>query len=115
MNKPISNLNFNREARMSKPEPFRRHTEETKETKNRLARIGSIVGRELEGLLAHFPGAEAVAGPFADVLARERLGVEAGGEEGLDFGEGIEPAGKEVGRLAVIKAAIELVAEVLGE
>ena len=100
---------------MSKPERFRRHTEETKETKNRLARIGSIAGRELEGSLAHFPGAEAVAGPFADVLVRERLGVEAGGEEGLDFGEGIEPAGHEVRRFAVIEAAVEQVAEFLGE
>jgi hypothetical protein len=48
-------------------------------------------------------------------LARDRLGVEVGGEEGLDFGEGIEPAGHEVRRLAVIEAAVELVVEVFGE
>ena len=48
-------------------------------------------------------------------MAGDRLGVEVGGKEGLDFGEGIEPARQEVGRFAVIEAAIEVVAEVLGE
>ncbi len=72
--------------------------------------LGEGVG-DFEGVLAEFPGAEAVLGPVVEVLFGDGLGVEVFGEDGLDFGEGVEPVEDGLVRLSVVEAAIDLVAE----
>jgi hypothetical protein len=43
------------------------------------------------------------------------FGVEESGEDFLDFGEAVEPAGELASGMVVIKAAVEFVADVTGE
>ncbi len=72
--------------------------------------LGEGVG-EFEGVLAEFPVAEAVLGPVVEVLLGDGFGVEVFGEQGLDFGEGVEPGEDGLMRFGVVEAAIDLVAE----
>ncbi len=72
-------------------------------------------GSEVEGVLAHLPGAEAELGPFMEVLPGDELAGEVVGEDGLDFGEGVEPGEESFAGFAVVEAAVELVADGFGE
>ena len=77
--------------------------------------IGVIGGGEFEGVLPHFPGAEAAFGPFVEVLFGYRPAGEVGGQDDLDVGVGVEPIEEARAGFAVIKAAVEFVADGAGE
>jgi hypothetical protein len=77
--------------------------------------VGGVEGGEGESVLAHLPVAEAMLGPFVEVLFRDGFGTELRAEEGLDLGEGIEPGAEVVLGFAFVEAAVELVADGLGE
>jgi hypothetical protein len=66
---------------------------------------------EFEDFLVEFPVAEAVLGPVVEVLFGDGFSVQVLGEDGLDFGEGIEPGEDGMVRLGVVEAAVDLVAE----
>ncbi len=76
---------------------------------------GEISGGEGESVLAQFPLAEAVPGPFVQVLFGDGTAGEIRGDEGLDFGQGIEPGEDVVVALALVEAAVELFAKGLRE
>ncbi len=69
------------------------------------------VADEGEGVLVDEPVAVTADFPMVEVGGRDGGGVELGGEEGLDFGEGVEPG--EDGRAAFVveEALVELVAD----
>ncbi len=69
---------------------------------------------EIESVLAYEPVAVAAMPPLGQVDFVEGAPVEAGGEDGLDFGDGVEPFEDGVGLFAVVEAAIELLARRLG-
>ena len=50
-----------------------------------------------------------------EVLFGDGAAGEVGGEDALDFGEGVEPGEEARVRLGVVEAAVELLAEVAGE
>jgi hypothetical protein len=70
---------------------------------------------EFEGVLAEFPIAETVPGPVIEVLFGDGFGIEVLGEDGLDFGQGVQPNGDGLVRFGVIEAAVDLVTEVARE
>ena len=70
---------------------------------------------EIESVLADEPVAVAAMTPLGEVDFVEGAPVEAGGEHGLDFGDGVEPFEDGVGLFAVVEAAIELLTDVVGE
>ena len=72
-------------------------------------------GEEGEGVLAEEPVAVATEAPLGEVCGGDGAAVEVGGEEGLDFGEGIEPVEEGWGQFAVVEAVVELFADGVGE
>src|SRR6266566_3882011 len=70
---------------------------------------------EIESVLAYEPVAVAAMPPLGEVDFVEGPPVEAGGEHGLDFGDGVEPFEDGVGLFAVVEAAIELLTYVVRE
>ncbi len=70
---------------------------------------------EIESVLADEPVAVAAMPPFGEVDFVEGAAVEAGGEHGLDFGDGVEPLEDGVGLFAVVESAIELLTDVVRE
>jgi hypothetical protein len=67
------------------------------------------------GLLVAEPVGIAALFPVAEVGFVDGAAAEVGGEDGLDFGEGVEPGDEGRGRLAVVEAGVELVTEGLRE
>ena len=70
---------------------------------------------EIRSVLADEPVAVAAMAPLGQVDFVEGASVEAGGEHGLDFGDGVEPFEDGVGLFAVVEAAIELLTDVVRE
>ncbi len=70
---------------------------------------------EIKRFLADEPIAEAAIGPFSEVDGTHGASAEVFGEDGTDFGQGIEPIEDGFGLLAVVEAAVELVADLMGE
>jgi len=68
---------------------------------------------EIESVLADEPVAVAAMAPLGQVDFVEGATVEAGGERGLDFGDGVKPFEDGVGLFAVVEAAIELLTDVV--
>jgi hypothetical protein len=66
---------------------------------------------EFEGVLAELPVAEAVLGPVVEVLFGDGFGLEVFGEDGLDFGEGVEPREDGLVGFGIVETAVDLVAE----
>jgi hypothetical protein len=77
------------------------------------------VGGKCAGGFQKFLGGEpvevAAIVPFGEVLGTDGDAGEVFGEEGLDFGEAIEPLNEVHTGFAVVEALVELVAEVAGE
>ena len=77
------------------------------------------VGGEFAGVFEEFLGGEPVEEtavvPFREVLGADGDAVEMFGEEGLDFGEGVEPLDEIHAGFAIVEALVELVAELVGE
>jgi len=77
------------------------------------------VGGEFAGVFEEFLGGEpveeAAVVPFREVLGADGDAVEMFGEEGLDFGEGVEPLDEIHAGFAIVEALVELVAELVGE
>jgi len=73
------------------------------------------VADEVQGVLAGQPFAVAVVFPLGDILLGERIPAEVGLEDGLDFRQWIEPGEESLGRLAVVKAAVDLIADLVRE
>src|SRR5216683_7009043 len=73
------------------------------------------VAGEVEGVLADEPVAVAALFPFGKIGRVDGLTVEFGGQNGADFQQGVEPFEEGLAFFAVAKAAVELVAEVVGE
>ena len=82
-----------------------------------MERVGVFgeLGEVEAGLLEALPIQEAALFPAGEVGLGDGFGVEVGGEECLDFREGVEPVGEEFGFVAVIEALVELVADGAGE
>ena len=70
---------------------------------------------EIERVLADEPVAVAATSPLGQVDLVEGAPAEAGGEHGLDFGDGVEPIEDGVGLFAVVEAAIKLLTDVVRE
>jgi len=70
---------------------------------------------EIQSVLADEPVAVAAMTPLGEVDFVEGAPVEADGERGLDFGDGVEPFENGVGLFAVVEAAIELLTDVVRE
>lgn len=66
-------------------------------------------------VLTEFPTAEAVSGPFMQVLLGDGAPGEVGSDKGTNFGQGIEPGEDTVVALAIIEAAVELFTDRFGE
>ena len=64
---------------------------------------------ELGGVVLEEPIAEAALFPFGEVLFGDGAVVEVGGEDGFDFGEGVEPREEGFAILALFEALVELV------
>ncbi len=75
---------------------------------------GGALG-EFQSGLVRLPVAEAAEFPFREVLLGYGASGELGREDGLDFGEGIEPREKVFEFLAVMEAAVELLTDEVGE
>ena len=77
------------------------------------------VGGEFAGgfkeVLGGKPVEKAAVVPFGEVLRADGDAVEMFGEDGLDFGEGVEPLDEVNAGFAVVEALVELVAERAGE
>ena len=77
------------------------------------------VGGEFAGVFEEFLGGKPVEKaaviPFGEVLGADGDAVEVFGEDGLDFGEGVEPLDEVHAGFAVVEALVELVAEVVRE
>ena len=80
---------------------------------------GGGFGRGGAGLGEHFaaelPGGEAVGAPFGEVHLADGARAEFGNEDGVDGGPGVKPGQEGGGGFVVSEAAIEFVAEGLGE
>jgi hypothetical protein len=70
---------------------------------------------ELGGVVLEEPIAEAALFPFGEVLFGDGAVVEVGGEDGFDFGDGIEPGKDGFVGLMVVETEVDFVAEVVGE
>lgn len=80
--------------------------------------LGGGVGEVEEAvafILAFLPVGEAALSPVGKVGFVDGLGIEVVGEDGLDFGERVEPGQEGLGLMAVIQAAVELVADLARE
>ena len=91
-------------------EVFRAHT------------AGSVVGRGAgavggagEEFAVELPLDEAAVAPIGEVLFGDGAITKVGGEEGGDFGEGIEPIGEVAGEFTVFEAVVEFFAKGLRE
>ena len=77
------------------------------------------VGGEFAGVFEEFLGGEpveeAAVVPFGEVLGADGDAGEMFGEDGLDFGEGVEPLDEVNAGFAVVETLVELVAEVVRE
>ena len=77
------------------------------------------VGGEFAGGFKEFLGGEpveeAAVVPFGEVLRADGDAVEVFGEEGLDFGEAVQPLDEVHAGFAVVEALVELVAKLVGE
>ncbi len=65
---------------------------------------------ELESGLGELPVAEAGFLSAIEVLLFDRFGVELGFEQGLDFGQGVEPLESDLTGLRLVEAAVEFLA-----
>jgi len=70
---------------------------------------------EIESVLADEPVVVTAVAPVGQIDLVERAPVEVGGEDGLDFRDGVEPIEDGVGLFAVAEAAIELLTDVVRE
>ena len=77
------------------------------------------VGGEFAGVFEEFLGGEPVEEaaviPFGEILGADGDAVEMLGEDGLDFGETIQPFDEFHAGFAVVETLVELVAKVVGE
>ena len=77
------------------------------------------VGGEFAGVFEEFLGGEpveeAAVVPFGEVLGADGDAGEMLGEEGLDFGEAVQPLDEVHAGFAVVEALVELVAKRAGE
>ena len=77
------------------------------------------VGGEFTGVFEEFLGGEpvekAAVVPFGEVLRADGDAGEVFGEDGLDFGEAVQPFNEIHAGFAVVEALVELVAELVGE
>ncbi len=73
------------------------------------------VADEGEGVLVDKPVAVAADLPVVEVGRGDGGGVEIGGQDGLDFGEGVEPVEEGGAGFVVEEALVELVADGGGE
>ena len=80
-----------------------------------LGGVGGEFAGGFEEILDGEPVEEAAIVPFGEVLGADGDAVEMFGEEGLDFGEGVEPLDEVHAGFAVVEALVELVAEGAGE
>ena len=76
-----------------------------------LGGVGGEFAGGFEEILGGKPVEEAALVPFGEVLGADGDAVEVFGEEGLDFGEGVEPLDEVHAGFAVVEALVELVAE----
>jgi hypothetical protein len=70
---------------------------------------------ELGGLILEKPVAEAAMFPFGEVLFGDGAVVEVGGEEGFDFGKGVEPRENRFLGLVIMETEVELFADGMRE
>jgi hypothetical protein len=68
---------------------------------------------EVEGILADEPIAVAALFPFSEIRRGKGARGKIGGEEGLDFREGVEPLENGLAGLAVAEADVELFAQMM--
>jgi len=83
-----------------------------------LGELGGVfcdLGKPGEGLFMGEPIAIAAIAPIREVLKVDIAGVEMAVEEGLDFGEGVEPLEDKGAGLGVEEATVEFVANFAGE
>ena len=80
-----------------------------------LGGVGGEFAGGFEKILGGEPVEEAAIVPFGEVLGANRDAGEMLGEEGLDFGEGVEPLNEFHAGFAVVEALVELVAELVRE
>jgi len=77
------------------------------------------VGGEFAGVFEEFLGGEpveeAAVVPFGEVLGTDGDAVEVFGEDGLDFGEAVQPFNEFHAGFAVVEALVEFVAELVRE
>ena len=73
------------------------------------------VADEAAGVLAALPVEEAASFPCGEIWGVDGAALEIAGEEGLDFGEPVEPADEVCGLLAIIEAGVESVTDVAGQ
>jgi len=70
---------------------------------------------ELGGVILEEPIAEAALFPFGKVLFGDGAVVEVGGEDGIGFGERVEPRENDFVRLVIVETEVELFAELMRE
>ena len=80
-----------------------------------LGGVGGEFAGGFEEFLGGEPVEEAAVVPFGEVLGADGDAVEMFGEEGLDFGEGVEPLDEFHAGCAAVEALVELVAELVRE
>ncbi len=80
-----------------------------------LGGVGGEFAGGFEEFLGGKPVEEAAVVPFGEVLGADGDAGEVFGEDGLDFGEGVEPFNQVHAGFAVVEALVELVAEGAGE
>ena len=71
--------------------------------------------KELGGVVLEEPVAEAALFPFGEVLLGDGAAFEFGGEDGFDFGQGVEPGEDGFVGLVVVETEVELLAELMRE
>ena len=89
-----------------------RDTKDTRDGSGGLDGGGAGLG---EHFAAELPGGEAVGAPFGEVHLADGARAEFGNEDGLDGGQGVKPGQEGGGGFVVGEAAVEFVAEGLGE
>jgi hypothetical protein len=76
--------------------------------------ISGFIGGKFEGRFTELPAAESEFAVVGEVLLADRLAGEVSCEDGLDFGEGVEPGEQGVTEFAVAEALVELEANITG-